>query len=76
MGLTKDESEPCQKLFNINCVPCHGTSGDGEGMIVQRGFPKPPPLFSAELIKAKAQHFYGVITRRACASRNSSPWRP
>lgn len=51
-----------QKIYNINCVPCHGYSGDGEGMIVQRGFPKPPPLFSADLIKAKAQHFYDVIT--------------
>ena len=48
--------------FDIDCVPCHGRSGDGEGMIVQRGFPKPPSLFSDDLIKAKAQHFYDVIT--------------
>jgi mono/diheme cytochrome c family protein len=50
-----------QQRFNINCVPCHGRSGDGEGMIVQRGFPKPPPLFSDDLLKAKAQHFYDVM---------------
>jgi mono/diheme cytochrome c family protein len=31
-------------------------------MIVQRGFPRPPSLFSDNLIKAKAQHFYDVIT--------------
>jgi mono/diheme cytochrome c family protein len=51
-----------QRQYSINCVPCHGLSGDGQGMIVQRGFPKPPPLFSDKLIKAKAQHFYDVIT--------------
>ena len=51
-----------QQQFDINCLPCHGRSGDGEGMIVQRGFPKPPPLFSDALIKAKAEHFYDVIT--------------
>ncbi|PPQ40874.1 hypothetical protein CCS01_00040 [Rhodopila globiformis] len=51
-----------RRQYNINCVPCHGQSGDGEGMIVQRGFPKPPPLFNDRLIKAKARHFYNVIT--------------
>jgi mono/diheme cytochrome c family protein len=51
-----------QTVFEINCVPCHGASGDGEGMIVQRGFPKPPPLFAPNLIKAKAKLFYDTIT--------------
>jgi mono/diheme cytochrome c family protein len=51
-----------QQHYHIDCVPCHGASGDGEGMIVQRGFPKPPSLFSASLLHAKAQHFYDVIT--------------
>jgi mono/diheme cytochrome c family protein len=51
-----------EQEFKIDCVPCHGLSGDGEGMIVNRGFPKPPPLFAPDLIKAKAQHFYDVIT--------------
>ena len=51
-----------QQRFDIYCTPCHGASGDGEGMIVQRSFPKPPVLFSDELMKAKAQHFFDVIT--------------
>jgi mono/diheme cytochrome c family protein len=38
--------------FNIYCAPCHGPKGDGKGMIVQRGFPAPPP-------------FYGPVTRGA-----------
>jgi mono/diheme cytochrome c family protein len=51
-----------QQRFNIDCVPCHGQAGDGRGMVVERGFPRPPSLFSDDLIKAKAQHFYDVIT--------------
>jgi mono/diheme cytochrome c family protein len=52
-----------QQRFGIDCVPCHGQAGDGRGMIVQRGFPRPPALFSDDLMKAKAQHFYDVITQ-------------
>lgn len=33
-----------QKLFNIQCSMCHGLGGQGDGMIVQRGF-TPPPSF-------------------------------
>jgi mono/diheme cytochrome c family protein len=48
--------------FNIDCAPCHGRSGDGQGMIVQRGFPSPPALYQPVLRQAKAAHFYDVIT--------------
>jgi mono/diheme cytochrome c family protein len=51
-----------QEKFNADCVPCHGYSGDGNGLIVQRGFPKPPQLYAPDLMKAKAAHFYDVIT--------------
>lgn len=52
-----------QQRFGIDCVPCHGQAGDGRGMVEQRGFPRPPSLFSDDLVKAKAQHFYDVITQ-------------
>jgi len=51
-----------QQRFDIFCAPCHGRSGDGEGMIVERGFPRPPSLYSARLVKAKAKLFYDTIT--------------
>jgi mono/diheme cytochrome c family protein len=51
-----------QQRFNINCSPCHGRSGDGDGMIVQRGFPHPPSYYSDKLRKASNQHIYDVIT--------------
>ncbi len=51
-----------QQRYNIFCLPCHGQSGDGRGMIVQRGFPAPPAFTNEGLLKADAQHFYDVIT--------------
>ncbi len=48
--------------FDIFCSPCHGFSGDGKGMIVQRGFPAPPPLSLPRLEQAQASYLYDVIT--------------
>jgi mono/diheme cytochrome c family protein len=51
-----------QERFNIYCSPCHGRAGDGEGMIVQRGFSHPPTYHSDRLRNAPIGHFYDVIT--------------
>ena len=51
-----------QDRFDIYCAPCHGRAGDGEGMIVQRGFPHPPPFTLARLRDAKASALYDTIT--------------
>lgn len=51
-----------QERFNIYCSPCHGRVGDGQGMIVQRGFPQPPSYHTQRLRQFSDQHFYNVIT--------------
>jgi mono/diheme cytochrome c family protein len=51
-----------QERFDIFCSVCHGYSGDGDGMVVQRGFPRPPSFHSPRLIAAPDQHFVDVIT--------------
>ena len=51
-----------RQRFNIYCAPCHGRTGAGDGVIVQRGFPTPPSYHSDALRKAPIQHFYDVIT--------------
>lgn len=51
-----------QERFNIFCAPCHSRSGDGKGMIVQRGFQPPPSYHTDRLRKAPLGYFYGVIT--------------
>ncbi len=51
-----------QSEFNIFCTPCHAASGNGEGMIVQRGFPHPPAFTTPRLMRARAQVIYDAIT--------------
>ncbi|HEY4083731.1 MAG TPA: cytochrome c [Burkholderiaceae bacterium] len=41
-----------QDRYVIYCLPCHGVSGAGDGEVVRRGFPAPPPLTSAALLGA------------------------
>lgn len=38
--------------YDIYCVECHGLTGAGDGMIVQRGFPKPPSYLDERLMHA------------------------
>ena len=51
-----------QERFRIDCTPCHSELGDGNGMVVQRGFPHPPSYHIDRLRQAPTQHFYDVIT--------------
>ena len=51
-----------RERYNIYCAPCHGLLGDGQGMIVQRGFSPPPSFHQQRLRDAPAGHFFDVIT--------------
>lgn len=51
-----------QERYNIYCSPCHSEIGDGNGMIVQRGFKKPPSYHTDRLRNAPVGHFFDVIT--------------
>ncbi len=60
--LTMALLERGRQRFDIYCAPCHSRTGDGNGIIVQRGFPRPPSYHSEELRSAANYHFYDVIT--------------
>ena len=51
-----------QQRFNIYCSVCHAVTGQGDGMIVQRGFRRPPSLHIPRLRDAAAGHYFDVIT--------------
>jgi mono/diheme cytochrome c family protein len=51
-----------QERFDVYCAPCHGRTGEGDGMIVQRGFSKPPSLLEPRLREAAPGHFFEVIS--------------
>ncbi|HWI35436.1 MAG TPA: cytochrome c [Burkholderiales bacterium] len=51
-----------QERFDIYCAPCHSPVGDGDGMVVRRGFPAPPSYHIDRLRQAPDRHFYEVMT--------------
>jgi len=60
--VTKELVDRGQERFNIYCIVCHGPTGNGDGMIVRRGFPKPPTYHDDRLRNAPVGHFFDVIT--------------
>ncbi len=60
--ITREILERGHERFNIQCSPCHGRLGDGNGMIVQRGMVRPPSYHDDRLSTAPPGYIYGVIT--------------
>lgn len=63
IAITKEGLERGQDLYNVLCSPCHAKSGDGLGMIVQRGYKQPASLHEPRLLNAPPGYFYGVMVR-------------
>jgi mono/diheme cytochrome c family protein len=51
-----------RERFDIFCAPCHGRAGYGDGMVVRRGYRRPPSLHQDRLRDVPAGHFFDVIT--------------
>jgi mono/diheme cytochrome c family protein len=60
--ITKEDIERGQTRFNVYCTPCHSRIGDGNGMIVLRGFRQPPSYYSDRLRNEPVGHYFDVIT--------------
>ncbi|MCI0694886.1 cytochrome c [candidate division KSB1 bacterium] len=59
---TKEILDRGHERYNIYCSPCHDRVGNGQGMIVQRGFRQPPSLHIERLRQAPLGHFFDVMT--------------
>jgi mono/diheme cytochrome c family protein len=62
LPVTKELIDRGQDRFNIYCIVCHGPLGNGDGMIVRRGFSKPPTYHDDRLRNAPVGHFFDVMT--------------
>ena len=51
-----------QQRFNIYCTPCHDAVGNGNGMVVRRGYKAPPSFHIDRLREAPVGHFFDVMT--------------
>ncbi|MBY4641358.1 cytochrome c [Gluconacetobacter entanii] len=47
--------------YDAFCAPCHARTGQGDGMVVQRGFPAPLPLATAPTRSATPAQLYAII---------------
>jgi len=61
-AVDKDVVKRGQQRVMIYCTPCHGQTGSGNGMIVQRGFKKAASFYDETVRKKSVGHYYDVIT--------------
>lgn len=65
MPVTMELLKRGQTQYNAFCSPCHGKSGDGQGMIAQRGLAlrRQPASFHTDRLRGMPiGYFYDVIT--------------
>jgi hypothetical protein len=51
-----------QERFNIYCTPCHSRVGNGDGMIVQRGYKTAGNFHDAKRMAEPLSHYFWVMT--------------
>ena len=61
-AVTEDVVDRGQKRYNIFCSACHGLTGNGDGMIVRRGFRRAASFNDDRLRQAPVGHFFDAIT--------------
>ncbi|HMO52221.1 MAG TPA: cytochrome c [Kiritimatiellia bacterium] len=50
-----------QQRYNIFCAPCHDAAGNGNGIIVRRGFKPPTSFHDQRLVDSPEGYYYNVI---------------
>lgn len=61
-AITRADLDRGQERFNAFCSACHGRTGVGNGMVVQRGFKVAQSIHIDRLRLAPVGYFYDVIT--------------
>lgn len=51
-----------RQRFDVFCAGCHGRVGFGDGMVVRRGFPRPPSYHIERLRIVPVGHYFDVMT--------------
>ena len=62
LTITPDLVERGRQRYDIFCSACHGLTGNGDGMIVRRGFRRAASFHSANLRQAPVGHYFDAIT--------------
>jgi mono/diheme cytochrome c family protein len=51
-----------RERYDIFCSPCHARTGAGDGLVVLRGYRRPPTFHDDRLRNAPVGHFFDVMT--------------
>jgi len=62
MPVTADVMARGHERYDVFCSPCHGRTGVGNGMIVERGFRRPPSFHDDRLRNAPVGYYFDVMT--------------
>ena len=76
MPVTAAVMDRGRERFDVFCAPCHGRTGEGNGMIVQRGFRQPPSYHEERLRNAPVGYFFDVMTHGFGAMQDYSAQLP
>jgi cytochrome c553 len=60
--ITAEVLQRGRERYTIYCTPCHGQLGNGEGMVVQRGFKRPTSFHIERLRHAAPGYYFDVMT--------------
>jgi cytochrome c553 len=60
--ITLEIMERGRERYDVFCSPCHSRTGNGDGMIVRRGFTRPASFHIDRLREAPPGYIFGVIT--------------
>jgi mono/diheme cytochrome c family protein len=61
-AITTETMNRGQERYQIFCAVCHGGTGNGDGLVVRRGFRLPPTYHSDQMRQAPVGHYFDVIT--------------
>jgi hypothetical protein len=61
-AITRAVLERGRERFDIYCSPCHDRVGHGNGIVVQRGFKRPPSLHDERVRAMPPGYFFSVIS--------------
>jgi mono/diheme cytochrome c family protein len=60
--ITRADLDRGEQRFNIYCAPCHGRTGEGNGMVVQRGYRQAASFHLDRLRAMPVGYFFDVMT--------------
>lgn len=61
-AITRADLDRGEERFNVFCAPCHAKTGEGNGMVVQRGYRQPSSFHIDRIRTMPVGYFYDVIS--------------